>query len=71
MLAGGFIKVKQTQNIGLQNRPERPFDRYTTEMNNGIYPGDHGIDCYSISQISQYDFLGLASKSKIIAVGQA
>ncbi len=36
MLARGFVQIDDADDIGLQDRVERAFDRHTAEMHDGI-----------------------------------
>ena len=68
MLARRFIQIEHTQNIGLQNRRERPVNGNAAQMHDGIHTLDHGVYCMGISQVSQHHFFARGSGANVYAV---
>ena len=66
-----FVQVVQAQNVGLQDRPKRAFDRHPTQVNNRLHALHHHIHRGGISQIGQQHFFARAGRATINAVGQA
>ena len=65
-----LIQVVHTQDVGLQNRAKRAFDRHAAQMNNRIGALHHGVHGGAVGQVSMQHFFTLARCTQIFPVGQ-
>ncbi len=71
VLARRFVQVIDAQNVGLQDRAERPLHRNAAQVDDGIHALHHGVDRRRVGQISQHDFFVHAGNAKLHPIRQA
>jgi hypothetical protein len=70
MLARGLVEVERSDDVGLQDRLKRSFDRVPAQVDDGVDAADHVVHRSGVCQIRNGDFFPVARGAEVLDVRQ-
>ena len=66
-----LVEVVRTQDVRLQDRPERAFDRNATQVDDRVHPTHDAEHRFRIRQVGQHDLFAVVGRPGVDPIGQA